>query len=137
MFRKDLQDRLEKIFGIEKTTFLSPSDKFEQDTLFIDILETRPRMSSAKGGRETAMVTGMLTVYSQDNKLPFGFFAKAIERAEKETVRPFFFFDVDADVPNSPARQVNIHERRTSFTFLYDSQYDPSRGQMTSLVFGE
>lgn len=133
MFRKDLQRRLEQIFGIEKTTFLAPSDEFEQDTMFIDVISSSPRLSNASGGRETAKVSGTITVFSQDNRLPYGFFNKAIERADPELTNPLFFFDIDTDIGSSPARTQNIHERRVSFVFLYDAQYDPNRGELTSL----
>jgi hypothetical protein len=135
MFRKDLQKRIEEIFGFKKTTYDDPSDKFEQDTAFIEVTECKPRISSDKGGRETAMVSGSITVYSQGNKMPYGTMAKAIERAKADTVRPFFFFDIDTDIANSPARKNNIHERRTSFSFLYDSQYDPSKGHIEGITF--
>lgn len=137
MFRKDLQRRLEKIFGLEKSTFLAPSDQFEQDTLFIEIETANTRLAGNDGGRETCVVAGSLVVFSQDNKMPFGFYAKAIERADAETKRPLFFHDVDVDLVTSPARMQNIHERRASFVFKYDSQYDPNRGQLTELEFEE
>lgn len=133
MFRKDLQRRLEAIFQIEKSTLLAPSLQFEQDTLFIQIDQANPRVCSKDGGRETAKVVGSLTVFSQDNRMPFGFFTKAIERADPELTRPFLFLDIDVDLASSPARVQNIHERRTSFVFLYDSQYDPNRGALTSI----
>ncbi len=137
MFRKDLLNRLEQIFQLEKTTLLAPSIEFEQNTLFVEVIESRARMSGDDGGRETAKVIGNITVYSQDNVLTYGFFTKAIERADPALTRPFIFFDVDVDLPQSQARIQNIHERRTSFVFLYDSQYDPNRGELTELEFTE
>lgn len=133
MFKNDLQRRLCAIFDVKKTTFDAPSDAFEQDTLFVDVTKSTSRMSDLKGGRQTAKVEGTLTMYSQDNRLPFGFFNKRIERAEHKYTDNLFFFDIDVDVDASPARVQNIHERRVGFIFLYDSQYDPDRGSMTSL----
>lgn len=134
MFRNDLLRRLEKIFGLKKTVYWKASESHEQDTLFVTVLDARPRMSSGQGGRETAVVNGLITVYSQDNRLPYGFFSKAIERAAADVVKPFFFFDIDVDLQNSPARQHNIHERQASFVFLYDAQYDPNRGELSQLT---
>lgn len=136
MFRKDLKNRMQKIFGLGKTTFLDPTELFEQDTLFIQISQARGRMSRGGGGRETARVVGSIVIYSQNNKLPFGFFNKRIEQADPELTKNLFFYDLDTDDPESPARRQNIHERRCGFMFLYDSQYDPNQGQITSLAEG-
>lgn len=134
MFKKDLLRRLEIIFDFAKTTFDAPSEEFEQDTLFIEIAFARPRMSNKSGGLETAKVVGSLIVYSQDNRLAYGTFSKRIEQAPPAIKRPFFFYDIDTDDASSPARERNIHERRLSFVFLYESQYDPDKGQLTTLV---
>lgn len=90
-------------------------------------------MSAAQGGRETSTVTGSIVVFSQDNALPFGFFNKKIEQADKEFTNGLCFMNMDVDVITSPARIQNIHERRCDFIFLYDSQYDPNRGEMNQL----
>ena len=133
MFRADLQRRIEEIFGFKKTTLNAPSDEFEQDTLFIEVNFGNTKVSGKQGSQQTARVVGRLIVYSQDNRLPFGFFAKRIDRASKDTTKPFFFYDIDLDDPASPARIQNIHERTVSFVFLYESQYDPDKGQITEL----
>lgn len=133
MFRADLKRRLEGIFDFEKTTYNAVSEEYEQDTLFIEIAYSRSRVSGKDGGRETARVGGTIVVYSQDNRLTYGFFIKRIEQAAAELKAPLFFYDIDVDDPASPAREINIHERRTSFVFLYDSQYDPDKGSLTEL----
>jgi len=135
MFRKDLMRRLEAIFQLDKTTMLASSEAYEQDTLFVEILSSRSRVSGANGGRETAKVTGNIVIFSQDDRLPYGFFTKRIEQASAELTKPLFFFDIDVDDVGSPARTQNLHERRTSFIFLYDSQYDPDRGSLTNVTF--
>lgn len=134
MFKKDLLRRLEGIFGFEKTTMLAPDANYEQDTLFVELVSARTRVSGANGGTETARVTGTLVVFSQDDRLPYGFFSKRIEQAAPDLTKPFFFFDIDVDDVESPARLQNLHERRTSFIFLYDAQYDPDRGTITTLT---
>jgi hypothetical protein len=130
MFRKSLQEKLKGIFGFEKTTFDAPSDVFEQDTLFIEINQPRTRTSE---GVVYARVEGQLVVYSQDNKLTYGFFNKRIELAEYSLKKDFFFYDIDANIENSPARLQNITERRVSFVFFFKAQFDPRLGELTSL----
>lgn len=132
MFRNDLTRRLEKIFGMP-VTFDEVSDDYEQDKIFVEIEVSRSRVSGANGGLETARVVGTMVVYSQANKLPFGFFSKKIGKADSRYSGAIFFYDIDVDLPDSPARLINIHERRTSFVFLYNSQYDPSKGELNEL----
>lgn len=133
MFKKELRSNLEKIFGFQKSTLSDPSPAFEQDTLFIEITESVTRISQNK---ETAKVAGYLTVYSQDNKLPYGYFNKRIEQADLDLTKDFFFFNIDVNAANSSARFQNIHERRVDFVYLYSGQYDPNQGELTSVVFG-
>lgn len=130
MFRRALQEKMQKIFGFEKVTYASPSDEFEQDTLFIEINQPRTRTSE---GKVFAKVTGQIVVFSQDNKMPYGFFHKRIEKAGHELTKDVFFFDVDVNQENSPARMQNISERRTSFVFFFTAQYDPNIGELTTL----
>lgn len=134
MFRADLKDKLENIFGYRKTTYLAPSDQFEQDTLFIQIDESHPRV---RQGFAMAKVLGTLTVFSQAQKFPFGSLSKKIEQADAALTAPFFFFDIETEVANSPARFVNITERRTRFVFLYSETYDRGEGDLTSVDFEE
>lgn len=134
MFERDLENRFKRIFGIKKTTYDAPNyEAPEQDTLFIEILEVRSRMSSKSGGRATCKVIGAAVVFSQATKLPFGFFAKRVEQAALADTGNLIF-EREIDVPGSPARLINLHERRMGFTFLYDTQYDPDRGDLTRLT---
>lgn len=135
MFRADLKRRFETIFDFPKTTYNAPNmETPEQDILFIQIFEAKSKISQ---GRQIARVTGSLVVFAQANKFPFGYLTKRIDKADREQTAPLFFHDIDTDVPNSPARVVNLHERRTGFVFLYDAQYDPTHGLLTSLEFQE
>lgn len=133
MFRRELAEKLKAIFGVEKVSFDEPGDSFEQDTLFVEILESQ---SNTGQGRATAKVNGAIVMYSQHNKLPYGFFNKRLQNADPALTKPFFFFDIDVDAQNSPARLQNISERRASFVYLYSAQYDPNQGQLTSVEFG-
>jgi len=127
---------MELIFGFKETSFeITGSKVYEQDVLFIDIHKCTTRISRAdQDGRETARVDGAITVFSQENRLTYGFFNKRIERADPALTKNLFFYDIDVDVASSEARLQNLHERRCSFVFLYDAQYDPARGSLTTLV---
>ena len=72
-----------------------------------------------------------------DTRLPFGFFAKRIENADPELTKNFFFFDLDANALNSPARLQDISEIRGRFVFLYSAEYDPNQGELTSIELGD
>lgn len=133
MFRKKLVSDLEQMFGFNKTTFLKDSDDFEQDVLFIEIDRSNSKISNVSGGRQIARVVASLVVYSQDDRLPYGFFSKRLE-AYPDIAKSFFFSVVDEDVPESPARIQNIHERRCDFIYFYDSQFDPNRGELNELI---
>lgn len=130
MFQAELKKRFEKIFGFKKTTYDAPSDSFEQDTLFIEITDCKTRPSE---GKVYARVTGQLVAFSQNERLPYGFFSKRIEKAKHELTKDLFFYDVDRNVVSSPARLQNISERRTSFQFFFTAQYDPNLGELTTL----
>lgn len=134
MFRKELEEKLSKIFGFRKTTFEAPSDAFEQDTLFIEIDTARTRPSQ---GRIFSKVTGQLVVFSQDNKHTYGYLNKRIEQAPIEVKKNLFFYNVDTNVESSPARLINISERRTGFQYLYSADYDPNLGELTDLELEE
>lgn len=134
MFKKELETRLKKIFGFEKTTFNAPSDTFEQDVLFIQIDNPRTRTSQ---GRVYARVYGQVVVYSQDDKLTYGYFNKRIEKAAHDLTKDLFFYDIDVNLENSPARLQNINERRASFVFFFSAQYDPKLGELTTLEMEE
>lgn len=135
MFRAELAEKLTQIFGFKKTTFDAPSvssttGTFEQETLFVEINEARSRVTE---GKAFAKILGSIVCFSQMEKLPFGFFNKKIQQAPYALTKPFFFFDIDLNPANSPARIQNITERRARFVYLYSGQYDPDHGELTSL----
>jgi hypothetical protein len=129
VFKAELSQRLSEIFEFPKTTFLAPSESYEQDVLFIEINECHSRITE---GKAYAKVLGSLTVFSQLEKVPFGFFSKKIQQVSFLT-KDFFFFDIDVNPASSPARLQNILERRVRFVYLYSAQYDPAQGSITSL----
>lgn len=130
-----MAEKLSQIFGMRKTTFDAPSvnsttGSFEQDTLFIEINEANSRVTE---GMAYSKVYGSLVVFSQMDKMPFGYFNKKIQKADKAYTKDFFFFDIDLNPASSPARLQNISERRVRFVYLYSAQYDPAQGSITSL----
>lgn len=131
MFKAELKSSLVRIFGIKNTTFEEPDPEApEQDVLFIEITEAKTRPYSPD--RIAAKVTGNLILFSQADRTPYGFFAKRIEQADGAD-RNKFIFGREIDIPDSTARVQNIHEKQVPFTFLFDAQYDPERGSLTSL----
>lgn len=139
MFRKELKEKLDGIFRFKKSTFDAPSvnpqdGTFEQDTLFIQIDNAKSRVAES---RFFSKVEGTLVVYAQMERIHFGFFNKQIENADPKLSKNLFFFDVDLNPANSPARYQNLCERRVRFIFLYSAQYDPNHGKLTELKIGE
>ena len=135
MFRNEMMDKISQIFGLRKTTFDAPSvnpntGSFEQDTMFIEVTESNARVTE---GIAYAKVLGSLVVFSQMDKMPFGFFNKRIQQADPSLTKDFFFFDIDLNPAQSPARFQNITERRVRFVYLYKAQYDPEHGSLTSV----
>lgn len=133
MFKNKLKEKLGRIFGFEKVTFDAPSDQFEQEVIFINVDQVASRITE---GRETARVFGSLTVYCQQEKFPFGYMAKRIQRANFLDTEKLFFYDFEEDPAGSPAKMVNLSERRMKFIFLYEGQYDPNLGELTVVDFG-
>ncbi len=78
MFETDLSDKLKRIFQVAKVTFDAPSDAQEQDVLFVQIEKSLNRIVETK---QIADVTGKILIYSQNNRIPFGYISKQIEEA--------------------------------------------------------
>ncbi len=139
-----MEEDLTAIFGVKKTTFLAADyNAPEQDCLFVEVHEapTRPYGKD----RISCKVKGALVIFSQDEsadgtkkRLPFGFFAKRIANAAPEIRQRFFFeqeTDVSAKSQGGAATTIqNIHERRVGFTYLFDTQYDPDKGELNALT---
>lgn len=128
MFRKDLKDRLEKIFGV-KVTFNEPGS-FEQNTLFVAVENASfsPRKDTI-----SATVRGDIILFAQFESAPFGFFATRINKADRKLTRPLTFFELDT-VMDSQARIQNIAERKCRFVFLFEDKYDPSKPMNTEVA---
>lgn len=129
-----MAEKLSQIFGFRKTTFSAPSSEsdapYEQDTLFVQVEQARSR---AGNGMFTAKIMGTLIVFTQMDKMPFGYFNRRIEQAHPSLTKDFLFFDIDLNPISTPAKIQNISERRVRFVYLYKAQYDPEQGELTSL----
>lgn len=139
MFESNLQSTLKQIFDLDKVTFNTPSESQEQECLFVEVQSCKPTI---KEGRQIAMVKGKLRVFCNAQKMPYGYFSKKIQEAGA-LAKDLFFYDMEenqAAFANSLGGKdglVNICERSVSFIFLFDSQYDPEHGTMTSINFNE
>lgn len=133
MFNRELVSKFEAIFGVP-VTFNAPGESYEQDKLFIEITDVITR---AGQGRVNSKITGSLAMFAQMEKLTYGFFSKKVSLAANDLTKNLFLFDVDREALNSPARLINISERRTSFVYLYSAQYDPNHGSLTGIKFSE
>lgn len=125
MFRAELEKRFKEIFGLKKVTFNQESVEFEQDTLFVEVLNCRTNPSK---GFLSAIVDGQIAVFAQRDKMPFGFFAKRISQADNELTKDLFFFEIDTENLASQSRVMNISERRAKFQFFFKTQYDVPKG---------
>lgn len=134
MFRAELSRKLSEIFGIRNVSFDAHSDSFEQDTLFIEIEHSHARATETT---IHAKVMGSLVIFSQLDKLPYGFFNKKIQSASHALTKDLYFYEIDVSPPNSPARSYNLSERRTRFIYLFSTQYDPAQGALTSISIEE
>lgn len=126
MFEKDLSDCFKKIFGFKKVRFEQPGESQEQECLFVDIDIVDSRI---KDKRYIARVTGSALIYANSDKLPFGFFAKCIDKADAALKKDLFFTEIEA---NSKTFQ-NIAQRTFSFIYFVNKQFDPEKGQITSI----
>lgn len=131
MFRKELKEKLENIFKFKKTTFDAYSQEFEQETLFIEVQETHERVLGK--GSVSMKIVGDLIYFGQVDKIKFGQVIKSIEQANADDKKMFFFYDIDRQNTSSQSRIINLLERRISFVYLYNGQYDPDKGEITSL----
>lgn len=126
MFEKSLKEKLTRIFDLDKVTFDLPSTAQEQEGCFIEVAKAMPKVLD---GRQLCHVTGKLHVFAQLEKLPFGYFAKCLAEADPADSKNLFFFDFE----ENRGTFRNITERSLGFVFLYDSQYDPAVGEITSI----
>ncbi len=126
MFEKTLKDKLTKIFDLDKVTYDKPSDSQEQECVFIEVESANCKLADA---RQIARVKGVLHVFANTDKLPYGYFTKKIAEADPEDVKSLFFFDFE----ENKGTYRNITERSIGFLYLFDSQFDPAIGTITEV----
>jgi len=129
-FESELKRRFQEIFRMKNTTFDMPGESQEQETLFIQVQESNPKISPKK---EIYFVKGTGIVFAEVEKMPAGYLAKAIQKAPHELTKDFSFHKVD----QSQETFRNIVRRSFDFVFLYSRQYDPNQGELTSVEIGE
>lgn len=131
MFKKALTESLSKIFVVDDVTFDAPQKETrEQNVLYIDVVSAT---TNAQHGSVSGIVKGDIYMYAPNDKLTFGYFNKAIHRANKDdpaVTQPFFFHQMD----QSGEYYGNLVERRCSFEYQYNVQYDPEAGRITDIV---
>lgn len=126
MFETELKEKFQKIFELKKVTFDAPGESNEQDCLFIEVEHSK---NVIKDGSVKAMVSGNCLMYSQHEKLPFGFFSKAIKQADQSLTKDLFFYEIESN----NQRYRNLIKRGFSFVYFFSSQYDPKIGSITSI----
>jgi len=126
VFRNTLKELLKDIFEIPKVSYDLPGESKEQGCIFVSIDSAQ---NSVKKGKECSIVRGSISIYSNGDKLPFGFFSKKINQAQPALTQGLFFYNMDE---NNKIFQ-NIVERKCNFIFLYSNEYDPEGGSLTSL----
>lgn len=128
MFKKALEQKLKTIFGVTKVSFDMPAEDAEElDVMFIRVTNVTSKVTK---GVETARVTGTFSIAGASNKVPFGFFSKKIYKASPEDTKEFFFYNFD----DNEKIIGNVIEMNCSFIYFYNSQYDPSVGQMNEVA---
>ncbi len=127
MYESELEDLFKQIFGVKKVSYALPGESEEQECLFVDIEKSD---NVIKDGRAIARVTGHAKMFANAEKLPFGFFSKAIYRADSSLTKNFFFFDFESNILTF----ANIVQRGFGFVYFFDEQYDPEKGTITSVT---
>lgn len=130
MFRKSLKEKLERIFGLPKVTFDAPGETKEQEGVFIQIDDA---VSRVKKGRAIVKAQGVIAIFANAEKLPFGFFNKRLENADASDTADLFFYDIDTNIKYYQ----NLVERQCKFVYFFNQEYDPEAGEITSLTLSE
>lgn len=123
---KDLADKISRIFRIDRVTYDLPSDTEEQECVFIKIDASR---NTFRPKRMVGRMVGAVTIYSQANKTPFGFFSKSIEQAQAADKKDLFFTNFEENVRVFG----NLVERSASFTFFFSGEYNPNVGKIKKI----
>lgn len=126
MFEAELSEKFKSIFQVKEVTYDTPGESQEQNILFVQIENPKFTFSD---GKAKALVTGNAILFGRNDALTFGFFAQKISRAQSDLTKDLFFFDFDTNTQ----RFRDIVQRSFSFTYFFNSQYDPATGTITSV----
>lgn len=126
MFEQELADKLKTIFGAKKVTYAAAGKSQEQECLFIEVEVAN---TDVRDGRVTGRVQGKAFMNAVAEKMPFGFFQKAIRLADPEIKKDLYFYEIE----NNTLLYDNIVQRGFSFSYFFNSQYDPATGSITSV----
>lgn len=127
MFEKKLAETMKEIFDVKEVTFDTPGDSREQNILWIEIEQPKFTFADKK---VKALVTGKGTMYGRNDALTYGYFSKCIAKADNALTKDLFFSDFETN----SNRFRDIVERGFSFTYFFNSQYDPDIGTITSVT---
>lgn len=130
MFEKSLEAKFKRIFGVKKVTYNEPSESQEQECLFVEIENA---MNQVGPEFERSKVTGNAILFGRNEKIPFGFFSKAVHQADPNDTKDIMFTEFEVNT----RRYGDIVQRGFSFVYLYKGQYDPDSGTITSVDFIE
>lgn len=126
MFETELADKLKTIFKAKDVSYDSPGEAQEQEVLFIQIEEPK---FTFKDGFVKALVTGKAVMFGRNDALTFGYFAKSIAEAPASLTKDLFFQDFEANTQ----RFKDKVQRGFTFTYFFNSQYDPALGTITTV----
>lgn len=126
MFEKSLEDKFRAIFGVKKVTYDAQSNAFEQECLFIEIDQPRIKI---KDKRAIGRITGRAYMNGPNDKLKFGYFQACIDKASNALTKDLFFEEIETN----DVRYRGLVQRGFSFTYFFNSQYDPSLGSIESI----
>jgi hypothetical protein len=126
VFKATLEAQLKRIFRLEKVTFDTPGESQEQEGLFVAVSKCKTKV---KDGREIALVQGTIHIFSNADKLKYGFFSKALDQARPADTKKLFFFNFE----ENRGTFRNICERSLDFLYFFDGQFDPALGSITSV----
>ena len=121
MFEQELEAKFKSIFKAKKVSFAEPGESQEQGTLFITIEDPKFRFGDAN---VRARVTGQAVMFGRNDALTFGYFSQCISKASHDLTKDLFFEDIDGNTK----RFGDIVQRGFSFTYFFNSQFDPAIG---------
>lgn len=126
MFEQALIEKFQKVFEVKKVTFDTPApDDHEQETIFIEVALSK---NVIKDGKAMARVQGKAYMFAEHEKLPYGFFSKAIKEHADDT-KDLFFYEIEENTK----LHHNLSQRGFSFIYFFNSQYDPDLGTLNSI----